>query len=100
MMMQSTPEPRDATSDANTVAIIQQQLDLIGAQNTAFAYLFGQLPTSTETPPTGSDLQAITDTLAGASRALGAVISQLTTLGVLWPPTTSTTVVNGNGGTP
>ena len=106
--MKAAPTPLDAQSDTNTEAIIAAQLALLAAQFVEATYLSGQTqvdppPATAPVPPAGAQLQAITDCLAGASRALGAYNSQLQTLLVLWPtlvPATSSPAVNGNGGTP
>jgi hypothetical protein len=99
----SAPSPLDATDDANMTAVITSQLALIASQWIEASYRNSQLPPDVTTLPVGAPLQSISDTLAGASRALGAFIAQCNTLAVQWPPppiTTTTTGVSGNGGTP
>jgi hypothetical protein len=110
--VRATVAPTDATSDANVTAIIQQQMTLLTTQLVEAEYLEGEMmltppapvpPATQPTPPPGSDLQSISDSLFGANRALGAYIAQLNTLLVLWPaivPATTTSAVNGNGGSP
>lgn len=82
----SGPAPLTALSDAT--AVITAQLALITAQNIqADDLTVAALPPDISSLPVNPNLPSITDTLAGASRALGAYINQLEALATLWPYT-------------